>query len=376
MLGSDDFAPPQKQPFVMPQRHRRVAIPEDVREKMTNTVLNTIGAGVTAFTCLVCNRQFSRGSDLTRHYNSRGNDCSAVGSISDLSSVKPKESRKSYTFQKKRSVLMYFDELLRKGCYNPIQMVSHHLDLKCSTIRLWIRDRAKIFYLGGKSEYANRRKWRVKRGEHADAEHELFQRFVWRRVKQKRRVGYRWLKKNMRQILRDGEGLNGFTGSNQWARNFCLRWDITNQCRTNRKVKSIRDRLEQIRGFHQFLIYGLQRSKPERCPKYGRFPPNRMFHCDQVPLPFSPNCRKTLNLKKSQCAVADPVGDGGKRFATIHITICADPSQSPINIEVYFRGQGIGLSDEEMNFYKTLPSINVRFQEKAWADENICLQYI
>jgi len=65
VLGSDDFAPPQKQPFVMPQRHRRVAIPEDVREKMTNTVLNTIGAGVTAFTCLVCNRQFSRGSDLT-----------------------------------------------------------------------------------------------------------------------------------------------------------------------------------------------------------------------------------------------------------------------------------------------------------------------
>jgi hypothetical protein len=52
-------------------------------------------------------------------------------------------------------------------------------------------------------------------------------------------------------------------------------------CRTNNHKESVEERLPAIRNFHRWLIYGLQRSAPQRCPKYGR-----MYHMDQV-LPMS-----------------------------------------------------------------------------------------
>ena len=72
----------------------------------------------------------------------------------------------------------------------------------------------------------------------------------------------------------------------------------------------------------------------------------------------------------------DPVEDGGKRFATIQITICADPTQAPLPIELYFRGTGTRVKEEEKKFYESLPNVNVRFQPKAWADEGICIEYL
>lgn len=357
-----------------PGRH----IDPNLKDRMINHVLKTIGAGVTAFVCVVCHKQFARACALGRHYSASGNNCTG-GAVNDTTSMPVKVTRKSYTFFEKRNALMFYDELIRAGCYKPLAVLRHRTGRPESTLRDWIENRGEIFYMAGKSEYSNLRKKRHVPAQYPEAEFQLYVRFIWRRTYQKRRVGYRWLRTNMRQILRES-GIDPlatkFRASNSWCVGFCKRFEITKQCRTNKKTRSIKDRLEQIQGFHRFLIYGLQRSEPERCSKYGRFPPSRMFHMDQVPLPFSPNSRSTLNLKGKQCVIAEPAGDGGKRFATLQVTICANPNQAPINLEVYFRGSGKRLSLEELNFYENLPNVNVRFQPKAWADERICMDYL
>ena len=162
-----------------------------------------------------------------------------------------------------------------------------------------------------------------------------------------------------------------------WCSNFCKRWEIASQCRTNKHKLSIDERLPSIRNFHTWLIYGLQRSEPQRCPKYGRFPPARMYHMDQVPLPFSPGNKRTLNMKGEQCAMKKPGGSGAsKRFCTLQVTICAQGDGQRVKLEIYFRGKGMWLSHAERNHYPGLDNIIVRFQPKAWADGKISMEYL
>ena len=339
-----------------------------MREIMKETVLKAVGVGVAVFCCLTCNKQFDRACELGRHYSSARSSC--VNGFSLGVAVTP---RKSYTYLQKRDALLYYDELIREGHFNPAAVLAYRTGLPKACVSDWIRDRGQIFYLAGTEAYARKRRFRTSVGKHPEAEFQLYLRFVWRRQHLKRRVGYGWLRANMLDILATNGEVARLRGGNSWCRGFCKRWHITRQCRTNTKTTPIEERLPQIRAFHQYLIYGVQRSDPQRCPKYGRFPPRRMFHMDQVPLPFSPNSRMTLNVRGDQCVIADPGGDGGKRFATLQITICADPTAPPVDIEVYFRGTGLRADPEEEEYYRALPGVNVRWQPKAWADERIML---
>jgi hypothetical protein len=68
-------------------------------------------------------------------------------------------------------------------------------------------------------------------------------------------------------------------------------------------------------------------------------------------------------------------GDG-KRFCTLQITICADPTQQNVKLEIIFTTAGERLSDEERQCYANLPNVVIRFQDSAWADERISMQYL
>lgn len=375
-LGGEFVTPPGKTaPGPRPRVVSDGSGARAMRDMMQEVVLRTIGVGVAVFTCVTCNKQFGRACELGRHYSSPGSSGCVNPNTAGVACVR----RKTYTFLQKRDVLFFYDELIREGHFNPVDVLAVRAGVPHSCIHDWIRDRAQIFHLAGTDHYARKRKFRIGVPEFPEAEFQLYLRFVWRRKHLKRRVGYKWIQRNMLELVRihhHTQEAAEFKAGNTWCRKWCRRWSVTNQCRTNTKTTSLQDRLPQIRRFHQFLIYGLQRSEPQRCPKYGRFPPSRMFHMDQVPLPFSPNTRKTMNPRGDQCVLAEPAGDGGKRFATLQITICADPSQPPVNIEIYFRGTGARLSEEERAHYENLPGVTVRFQPKAWADENICIQYL
>ena len=122
----------------------------------------------------------------------------------------------------------------------------------------------------------------------------------------------------------------------------------------------------------------MQHRLPRRDPKYGRFPPNRMFHVDQVPLPFVATGRASLNPKGDMCSVKVPNGGkDDKRFCTLQVCICAQGDAQIIHLEVFFRGEGKKLRKEEWDHYDKLAKwIKIRFQPKAWCDGDIALQWL
>jgi hypothetical protein len=165
-----------------------------------------------------------------------------------------------------------------------------------------------------------------------------------------------------------------------WLRGFLKRWRISEQCRNNKKVIPVAERKSWLQAFHTAWIYGIQWTGIARCPKYGRFPADTIFHMDQVPVQFSGTSKKTYNTigDRFGCRLGDPTGsDAGKRFATLQITIRASGDQI-CKLEIYFKSDKSDdkIEHDEMAHYTSIPNIRVRFQKKAWADEGVILDYM
>ena len=321
-----------------------------------------------------CKRLFAQDCHRVRHWRASGHtpvDCT-------LPTVEMRP-RRAYTFRRKRDTLLEIDGLKKEGATNAAVQIAKITGISKSTLSEWEADRNRIFNLAKTRGMAKLRKYRPSVGEYPDAELKLYGRFLWRRKYLRLNTSRAWLKQNMAAILLSDYGITkeSFRNSHGWCGRFCIRWGITQQCRTNKHKTSVVERLPQIRKFHQWLIYGLQRSAPQRCPTYGRFPPERMFHMDQVPLPFSSNSKRTLNVIGDACEIKEPGGTSStKRMCTLQVCICAKADQQAMKLEVLFRGTGQKMKVEEKQLYDSLaPIITVRFQKKAWADEDYMLQW-
>ena len=100
-----------------------------------------------------------------------------------------------------------------------------------------------------------------------------------------------------------------------------------------------------------------------------------MYHMDQVRFGFVPLVGKTLNRKCKKCQLAEPENADSKRFCTLQVTICADPDQQLVPLEIIFRGQGNTVPQVEKDLYARLSNIRVRWQDKAWADGDLMMEY-
>ena len=274
-------------------------------------------------------------------------------------------------------MLRELDDLMRDGSHDfAARLLSARSGVHKSLLSKWQKSREHIFRMCVRRGGGRLRKARQDGGQYPLAEAELYGHFLWRRRYLRLKTSRRWLRDTMLDVL-ETHGVTTFKGSQGWCTRFCRRWDISSQCRTNKHKRSVKERLPAITKFHVWLIYGLQRSDPQRCPKYGRFPPRRMYHMDQVPLPFSPGSKKTLNMVGEACEMMQPGGSGAtKRFCTLQVTICAEPENQKVSIEIYFRGKGKRLSEEETALYAALPNVKVRWQDKAWCDEQIAMEYL
>jgi hypothetical protein len=231
-----------------------------------------------------------------------------------------------------------------------------------------------IFCLARKRGWSQKRTTREKIGVYHLAQVALYNRFVFRRKFQRKKTTRKWLRANFKEIV---SAMFGDTRdwSEGWVSGFCVRWDISSQCRTNKHTYSLTERSTVIRRFHRWLIYELQPSGFQRCPKYGRFPADCVYFMDQSPLAFCGDDKRTLSMKGQPCNVKQKAGSSDKRFCTLQITICGDPGNLRIDLELIFSGQG-NLSTDELEFHKSFPGIKVRWQEKAWADEKIMIAWL
>ena len=188
------------------------------------------------------------------------------------------------------------------------------------------------------------------------------------------------MKRNFKHIRHlQGDDVDGWTPSEGWCGRFCKRWEITSQCRTNKKKFSIEERLPAIQGFHTYWLRSVQRRLPARCPKYGYHPATHIYAMDQVPMAFSSPAKKSMNEKGAPrgCRFT-AASEDDKRFCTINVTLCANAATQDVVIELIFDNDtgGEGIGAEEKAFYDQFPDVKVRWQPKAWADESIMLDYI
>ena len=324
------------------------------------------------FKCMKCSATFKTNSGLGRHLQ-----CIHPDAVTIVNSTTIKRSRRDRTFQFKRDVINEVDKLSMNNEVCPIKRVAHmHGGLDPRRIGEWMKNRSHIFTMAHKRGYAQTKRIRPCIGLFTDAEQVLYEKFCFRRLIIRKSTSLLWLKQTMRKVLNDmypedSSAIN-FKSSSGWVQGFLKRWDITRLCRTNTHKLSFRERLPQVQKYHRFLIYQLQRSEPQRCIKYGRFPPGKMWSMDQTPIEIGFREKMTYNPKGFQCDIRSAPSDC-KRLCTAQVWICADPTKF-VNLEIIFKGLEKTKTTKEMEHYASLPNVTVRFQRKAWADESIMVR--
>ena len=295
------------------------------------------------------------------------------------SQAKKVRRRSGWTYKKKKDMADQVFEAEAKGEHGKVEELSRTRGVIPSTLREWLRPNtyADIVKVNNASK-SGKSRVRVFYGQNEQADQQVYLEFC-RKRDLGRKVRGSWLQRVYRKrvLALTGKKVKGGSG---WLRGFLKRWRISQQCRTNKKVTSVADRVTWIQAFHAAFIYGIQWTGITRCEKYGRFPGEQMFHMDQVPIQFTGTSRMTYNHvgDRSGCRLGDPSGsDAGKRFGTLQITIRAKGEQI-VPLEIYFKSakRDDEITDFELAHYASLPGVRVRFQKRAWADEGIILDYL
>ena len=226
----------------------------------------TAAVSTAPLSCGVCQQVFRSKLHLGRHYQ-----CSGHGPVAPV--VKEVKHRHSYSFRRKRDLLFELD-----GLAGDVKLLSteSRTGISQKTIYAWNNQRDSIFRFARTKGMSKLRKFRPTAAHHQEAIVRLYTQFVWRRMVQRLRTSRKWLKSTMLSITESDYGASEFKASDGWVANFCCRWKITHQRKSNVKKLSLAERLPEIRKFHRWLIYGLQCSEPQRCTKYGRFDPTRI----------------------------------------------------------------------------------------------------
>lgn len=320
------------------------------------------------YTCLFCSKTFAKPANIARHYQSTGHGGWVDGEL-------PPKRRQAYSYRRKRDIIQQVDALSGKmiSRYGSISSTS---GIEKTIIRKWATvQREKILYQAARPVFGNHKRFRIRSAWFPAVEALLYASFLWERLNFGRRVSRNWLAEKYRWcMIQQGEDPDALAYSKGLISAFCSRWSISEQSRSNSKLLSLEDRLPRVREFHRWLIYDLQRSGVQRCPKYGRFPPSHMFHMDQIPLQFSRDTGRTMNPVGSHCKWLPSVGDD-KRFCSLQLCIRAGGEQV-VRPWLLFRGQGCNVTEEEEAYYRSLPHVRCEFQENAWADQRVSLQWL
>ena len=135
-------------------------------------------------------------------------------------------------------------------------------------------------------------------------------------------------------------------------------------------------RLPKIRRWHARLRRRLKRGDTVD-PKWGRWLPRNRLAGDQVGCNLRAGLQKTYDEKGTKRVwMAGSPADDGKRFMTLNMLArgkngdASKLRRGQPKLSVIFRGAGQKRKAEEISGYH--PDVNVRFQKKAWADDELC----
>ena len=323
----------------------------------------------------------------------RESTCVAQGKVQSRSNNrKGRDTRKSYTVEFKKKTLDLLDSL--KSSTKKYNIVAKQQGVNRSLVFKWEKNRSKIFTelslnkkkqnTGASRPMRQRRRITANKSARAD-KYPLAANLLVAEFKLRRAAGSKvtklWLKKKMKEKIEACYGTEQaakFKGSSNWFQRFKRRHNIVLRRRTNKKKVCADDGRDTILKFHRGLRKSLntkrRRNKSSEVdPKYGRWAPKNRYNVDQVPLPFVNERGTTYDtLGAKQVWVSQPSSGLDKRQATLQLCIRADGEQN-VKPALIFRGKGRVAMAEKGKYDKR---VDVYFQQNAWMDEEINMQWV
>lgn len=251
--------------------------------------------------------------------------------------------RKRYDLRFKAKVVHRFAELVEAGqgkiLWGMQSAVAKEFSISRQRVSDWLK--AKELLVEESKGRGGKRKslYQVEKQRFKEAEEMLYDTFYIRRQLFGLWVDRYWLCDEFGEILQASkpDGWDTFKFSKGWVWSFCKRFDINQQCVTNKKDIPIQVKEKYVRQFHKDLL-AMQRGVM-KCPTYGRFDGYHMFHWDQSPVEFAHPGKSTLNIKGTPCWMWHPGSGTDKRF--ISLQLCIRPwGQQIIKPIIIFRGGG------------------------------------
>ena len=163
-------------------------------------------------------------------------------------------------------------------------------------------------------------------------------------------------------------------------------YGISFRKKTNKKSKSLLERKPKIDSFLQYAIYGINSRKNgtgDNDPKYGIFSRLKRYHMDQVPLMFDQFTRTYEITGTKHVWIKNPKVDMSKRLCTLQLCFCAQNDKNVVKPSLIFRCKPqdstckipkAAVIKKELSKYH--PDVVVYFQCKAWADQDVSLQWL
>ncbi len=202
-----------------------------------------------------------------------------------------------------------------------------------------------------------------------------------------------WVTSVMLEVVKEQKphGWESFKASATWRLKFFRRFRLSLRTTSNKKSRTVAERLPLVQGFHIF-VKALTQPPPGRrrkCGPYGRFPAKARYHVDQVPLEFGGVHSKTVDFKgATRVHVKGAKVDMSRRQASLQLCFnAAGPSVKP---GICFRLQPKRMPDGSVDptlpedrtcmeqheiLTSTYPGVTLYYQPKAWFDTATCMAF-
>ena len=167
-----------------------------------------------------------------------------------------------------------------------------------------------------------------------------------------------------------------FKASNGWRTNFIRRRNLKYRRRKSGKTSSADKHIPKFLSFLSRLRFDIlvPRDGEDIDSIYGRFPPERRYNIDQVPLPFVVSQEFTFTLNEdTNIHITCPNETLRKRQWTMHLTVNAGEGENKDAwVDLVTKGTGTRVKAEEVSRYH--PSVGMFWQKNAWVDGRVMVE--
>ena len=284
-----------------------------------------------------------------------------------------KKTRKSYSFIDKANVVERFISAKKDDPQISLAVFAEQERISKSMLFDWEKNKIEIFKKASEEKVCYFKKGRVSK-RHDQTHPKLYHEFVKSRRNGKK-ISFDWLWVKGRKIA-DENGYPAFTKSAVQA--FLKKYTIKIRKVQRKKQDDKSCHAEKLREWHLKFREGLIKSKssdPTFDSKWGRFKPHQRINVDQVPLPFVMDKKTTYELPighDDKVWIANPGSGLEKRQCTLQVAF--SPENNCLRTEIIFRGTGKGIKETEKRAYHK--SVDVYFQNNAWADTNFSCDWV